>query len=164
MNVVIKTSYLGALGAVATVAGNTTIRYVAGDGTGSTALADPNLGVTEGVDYELSTADFGFSTNFQSTSPFQGVYQSVTYSTLQEDVVGVSPLGFYASPGFPTSAANITTQQAQLLYSTGVASLALFTGDFANDSNKLVYAIGRNTDAGQRFGAMPRSVSEPLRR
>ena len=72
VNVVIKTSYLGALGAIATVAGNTTIRYVVGDGTGSATLSDPNLGTTEGTDYELSTADFGFSTNFQSTSPFQG--------------------------------------------------------------------------------------------
>ena len=152
--VVIKTSYIGAVGAIATVAGNTTVRYVKADGTGGVALADPTSpSAVLGTDYELSTADFGFSTNFQSTSPFQGTFEGITYATLTEDVVGVSPLGFYASPGFPTSAANITTQLAQLLYTTGVLPLAQFTGDYVNDSQKFVYALGRNTDAGQRFGA-----------
>ena len=152
--VVIKTSYIGAVGAIATVAGNTNVRYVKADGTGGVALTDPSSpSAVLGTDYELSTADFGFSTNFQSTSPFQGTFEGITYSILLEDVVGVSPLGFYASPGFPTSAANITTQLAQLLYTTGVLPLAQFTGDYVNDSQKFVYALGRNTDAGQRFGA-----------
>src|SRR5690606_21115041 len=31
--------------------------------------------------------------------------------------------------------------------------LSLFTGNHEADANKRVYAIGRNTDAGQRFGA-----------
>lgn len=152
--VIIKTSYIGALGAVATVAGNTNVRYVKADGTGGVTLVDPtsNSAVLN-TDYEETTTDFGFSTNFQSTSPFQGTFEGTTYSTLVEDVVGVSPLGFYASPGFPTTAANITTQLAQLLYTTGVLPLAQFTGDYVNDSQKFVYALGRNTDAGQRFGA-----------
>lgn len=153
-NVIIKTSYIGAVGAIATVAGNTNVRYVKADGTGGVALTDPtSASAVLGTDYENSTADFGFSTNFQSTSPFQGTYDGITYSSLVEDVVGVSPLGFYASPGFPKTAANITTQLAQLLYTTGVLPLSLFTGDHDNDSQKFVYALGRNTDAGQRFGA-----------
>lgn len=153
-NVIIKTSYIGAVGAIASVAGNTTVRYVKANGTGGVALTDPtSSGAVAGTDYELSTADFGFSTNFQSTSPFQGTFEGITYASLIQDVVGVSPLGFYASPGFPTTAANITTQLAQLLYTTGVLPLAQFTGDYVNDSQKWVYALGRNTDAGQRFGA-----------
>lgn len=152
--VIIKVSYSGALAGIAALAGNTDQRFVATDGTGSGAVPNP-LTSSNPADYEIAKADLGFSTNFQTTSPFLGVFGDppVTYSPIVEEIVGVSPLGFYASPGFPTAAANITTQLAQLLYKTGSLPLALFTGDFTNDLNKIVYAIGRNTDAGQRFGA-----------
>lgn len=151
--VTIKVSYSGALAGIAAIAGNTDQRFVVSNGTGTGAVPNPLTGTTLGVDYEIGKADFGFSTNFQATSPFNGVYEGVTYSPVIEETVGVSPLGFYASPGFPVTGANITTQLAQLLYTTGSVPLALFTGDFTNDANKIVYAIGRNTDAGQRFGA-----------
>jgi hypothetical protein len=151
--VIIKVSYSGALAGIAAVAGNTNQRFVVSNGTGSGSVPNPLTAANLGVDYEVGKADFGFSTNFQATSPFNGVYEGVTYSQVVEETVGVSPLGFYASPGFPASGANITTQLAQLLYTNGSVPLALFTGDFTNDSNKIVYAIGRNTDAGQRFGA-----------
>ena len=151
--VIIKVSFAGALAGIAAVAGNTDQRFVVTDGTGTGSVPNPLTGTTLGTDYEIGKADFGFSTNFQATSPFNGVFGGVTYSPIVEEIVGVSPLGFYASPGFPAAHANITTQQAQLLYTTGVVSLAQFTADFTNDVNKLVFAIGRNTDAGQRFGA-----------
>ncbi len=164
--VIIKVSYSGALAGIAAVAGNLDQRFVATDGTGSGAVPNP-LTSANPADYEIAKADFGFSTNFQSTSPFNGTFQGVTYSTVIEEIVGVSPLGFYASPGFPgtpvnphgtgyehgTYKPNITTQLAQLLYTTGSLSLAQFTGDYSNHTNYRVYAIGRNTDAGQRFGA-----------
>lgn len=151
---VIKVSYSGALAGIAAIAGNTDQRFVVSNGTGSGTIKSPIVGdAVLGTDYEVGKADFGFSTNFQATSPFNGVYEGVTYNDVDEEFVGVSPLGFYASPGFPAAGANITTQLAQLLYTTGSVPLALFTGDFANDANKIVYAIGRNTDAGQRFGA-----------
>lgn len=149
--VVIKVSYSGALAGIAAVAGNTDQRFVVSDGTGTGSVPNPLTGTTLGVHYEIGKADFGFSTNFQSTSPFNGVYQDVTYNSVIEEIVGVSPLGFYASPGF--SGTNITTQLAQLLYTSGSLPLSLFTGDHDNDSEKWVYALGRNTDAGQRFGA-----------
>ncbi len=153
--VVIKVSYSGALAGIAAVASNPKIpqRYVKTDGSGSGSVPDPTLPATLPADYEEVEADFGFSTNFQSTSPFNGSYNEHQYDSLVEEIVGVSPLGFYASPGFPTSAANITTQQAQLLYSTGALPLAYFTGNYTTDANKIVYAIGRDTNAGQRFGA-----------
>lgn len=147
--VVIKVSYSGALAGIAAVAGNIDQRFVPTNGTDDGAVVNP---LTTGT-FETGKADFGFSTNFQSTSPFNGVFQGVTYSPVVEEVVGVSPLGFYASPGFPAAGANITTQLAQLLYTSGSVTLAQFTGDFANDSNKTVFGLGRNTDAGQRFGA-----------
>lgn len=164
--IIIKVSYSGALAGIAAVAGNLDQRFVATDGTGTGAVANP-LTSSNPADYEVAKADFGFSTNFQSTSPFNGTFQSVTYSTVIEEIVGVSPLGFYASPGFPGSPVNphgagyeagtykpnITTQLAQLLYTTGSVSLAQLTGNYAAHKNYRVYAIGRNTDAGQRFGA-----------
>ncbi|BCU79484.1 hypothetical protein [Luteolibacter sp. LG18] len=151
--VIIKVSYSGALAGVAAVAGNTDQRFVVSNGTGTGSVPNPLTATNLNVDYEIGKADFGFSTNFQSTSPFNGVFENVTYNPVVEEIVGVSPLGFYASPGFPTAGANITTQLAQLLYTSGSVSLAQFTGDFSADQNKIVYAIGRNTDAGQRFGA-----------
>lgn len=150
-SVVIKVSFSGALAGISAVAGNTDQKFVLTDGTGTGTVANPLTGAV-GVTHEVAKADFGFSTNFQSTSPFNGVYQGVTYNTVVEETVGVSPLGFYASPGFPPAGANITTQLAQQLYKSGSLSLQLFTGNTA-DLNKTVWAIGRNTDAGQRFGA-----------
>ena len=147
--VIIKVSFSGALAGIAAVAGNTDQRFVPTNGTNDGPVVNPLTTAT----FEIAKADFGFSTNFQSTSPFNGVFQGVNYAPVIEEVVGVSPLGFYASPGFPASGANITTQLAQLLYSSGSVTLAQFTGDFANDVNKIVYGLGRNTDAGQRFGA-----------
>lgn len=160
-DVVIKVSYAGALAGIQAIAGNVQQRFVVADGSGTTTPPNPLTATQLGVTYELGTADFGFSTNFQSTSPFNGLFQGVTYNPIVEETVGISPLGFYASPGFPGSPSstnptfepNITTQLVQQLYSGGVVSLAQFTGDWDNDKNKLVYAIGRNVDAGQRFGA-----------
>ncbi|MDB6073663.1 MAG: hypothetical protein JWO89_1303 [Verrucomicrobiaceae bacterium] len=158
--VIIKVSYSGALAGIAAVAGAIDQRFVATDGTGSGGVNNP-LTSTNPADYEVAKADFGFSTNFQSTSPFNGLFQGNTYSQVVEEIVGITPLGFYASPGFPGSPSssnpsfvpNITTQLARQLYTQGAVSLALFTGDWATDKNKMVYALGRNTDAGQRYGA-----------
>jgi len=152
-SVIIKVSYSGALAGIAAIAGNTDQRFVVSNGTGTGSVPNPLTGTTLGTDYEIGKADFGFSTNFQTTSPFLGSFEGTTYNQVTEEIVGVSPLGFYASPGFPVAGANITTQLAQLLYTSGSVSLAQFTGDFTNDTNKIVYGIGRNTDAGQRFGA-----------
>ncbi len=153
--VVIKVSFSGALAGISAVAGNTPQRFVVTTAASNTGtVIDPNSGsAVLNTDYEVSTANFGLSTNFQSTSPFNGTYQGVTYNPVDEEVVGVSPLGFYGSPGFP-SGLNITNQLAQQLYTTGAVKLSLFTGNYTNgDQNKIVYALGRNTDAGQRFGA-----------
>ena len=163
--VIIKVSFSGALAGIAAVAGNIDQRFVASNGLATDApeggsLPNP-LTSQNTAEYEIAKADFGFSTNFQSTSPFNGTFQNVTYSPVIEEIVGISPLGFYASPGFPGTPSNprpgyvpnITAALARQLYETGSVRLAQFTGDWTNDRNKIVYAIGRNTDAGQRFGA-----------
>lgn len=154
--VIIRTNYAGALAGIAAVSGDIPQRFDRSTGSepnGTTeASRVPNpIQATNTADYITRSVHFGFSTNFQSTSPFLGPYKGVTYAPVNEHTVGVSSLGFYASPGFPVD--NITTQQAQLLYTSGVLPLAQFTGDWVNDKNKTVWAIGRNTDAGQRYSA-----------
>jgi len=51
---------------------------------------------------------------------------------------------------------NINAQQAQALWGSGTASLALFTG-LAADASKLVYATGRDPDSGTRLTAFAES-------
>src|SRR6478609_3737412 len=82
--VVIKTSYSGALAGIAAVAGKIDQKFVATDGNGTGAVPNP-ITSTNAADYETATADFGFSTNFQSTSPFNGLFQGVTYSEVIEE-------------------------------------------------------------------------------
>lgn len=159
--VVIRTNYAGALAGIAAVAGDTTPRFDSTDGlinggTPGTAGDGPipagnNLLTTTNTDlYIEQQVDFGLSTNYQKTSPFNGLYNGIFYNQIAQEEVGISPLGFYASPGFPAD--NITSQIARQLYSAGSVPLSLFTGNNA-DANKIVFAIGRNTDAGQRYAA-----------
>jgi hypothetical protein len=148
--VIIQTNYAGALTGISAVAGNTVQRFVASDGTGLGAVPDPTAPSTPQADYQTGIADLGLSTNFQSTSPFNGNYNGTFFSAIVEQKVGASGLVFIASPGFPAS--NITTQQAQQLYRNGYLPLAVFTGNPA-DETKFVFAIGRNADAGQRYGS-----------
>ncbi len=160
-NVIIKTNYAGALAGLQAVANqDIAIRFDPTDGTGDTAIPANPLTATNPDHYEEGTVDFGLSTNFQSTSPFLGEYDGTTYNELKEIPVGISQLGFYGSPGLPID--NITTQQARLLYDSGAIPLSLITGNWVGDdgdggntgdSKKYIYAIGRNTDAGQRFSA-----------
>lgn len=157
--VIIKTSYSGALAGIAAVAGGAPQKFVLSDDpvVTTTGLPNPTTGANE-----QASADFAFSTNFQTTSPFIGTYLGTTYATVIEETVGITPLGFYASPGFPGSPSssdptykpNITTALARQLYETGSVRLAQFTGNWNDDYKKIVYAINRNTDAGQRFGAL----------
>lgn len=145
--VTIKTAYIGATGGIKAVAGNENVRFLPTDATG---LSNPNpLTSTNVAEYEEAVPDWGVSTNFQATSPYVGTYLGKTYKTLTERLTGVVPLNFVASPGFPGD--NITTAAAQALWSSGYIPLAFLTGS-PNDRNKTVFAVGRNSDAGQRYG------------
>jgi hypothetical protein len=154
-NVIIKTNYAGALAGIAAVASSPPLpqRFDSTNGTGTGAIPENPQTSSNPANYVEAVVDFGMSSNFQSTSPFNGFYNGHNYVPIREQITGVSPMGFYASPGFPAD--NITTQQAQRLYSNGSVPLALFTGNWTNgDQNKIVYALGRSTDAGQRFAAL----------
>ncbi|WP_367870907.1 hypothetical protein [Luteolibacter sp. Populi] len=151
-NVIIKTNFAGALAGIAAVANpDSVVRFDPSNGLGGTQITVNPLEATLPGDFSTGKVDFGLSTNFQSTSPFSGTYENIPYNTVKEIPVGISQLGFYGSPGIPID--SITTQQARLLYDTGAIPLALITGNWAADAKKYIYALGRNTDAGQRFSA-----------
>ena len=149
--VTIKVSYIGATGGIAANAGYQTVHFVPDNPavTGGTT-ADPTTSGTA----DLHIPDFTLSTNFQSTSPFTGYYKGTYYETLEDELVAIIPLKWLGSKGYPGN--NLTTQQAQVLFTTGAVPLALFTGS-ENDQHKIVYATGRNTDAGQRYIALTES-------
>ena len=145
--VTIKVSYIGATGGIAANAGSLTVNFVP-DGVSGGSVPDPTI---SGNAYDAHIPDFTLSTNFQSTSPFTGTYKGHYYESLNDTLVAAIPLKWLGSKGYPGS--NLTTQQAQLLFSSGAVPLALFTGSSA-DQNKTVFATGRNTDAGQRYVAV----------
>ncbi|MCW1887283.1 hypothetical protein OKA04_21275 [Luteolibacter flavescens] len=151
--VIVKTNYAGALSGIAAVANQTVqVRFDVTNGQGTTNVPSNLLTISDNTQYTQHVVDFGLSTNFQLTSPFNGDYNGLQYSEIQEIPVGISQLGFYGSPGIPID--NITTQQARQLYDTGSLPLSFFTGNWTNgDQHKWIYALGRNTDAGQRFAA-----------
>ncbi len=144
--VTVYVSYIGATGGIKAVAGSQTVKFVPAGSTG--VVADPTV---SGNPNQQQIPDFTMSTNFQATSPYVGNYQGVPYETLTDQLIGVTGLKFLASPGFPGD--NVTSQALEALYLSGAQPAAIFTGNAA-DQNKTVYAIGRNTDAGQRYVAL----------
>lgn len=147
--VTVKTSYLGATGGVKAVAGSETVRFLPTSATG-TMNANP-LTATNPAQYEDAVPDFAVSTNFQSTSPYLGFYNGKNYIELEQILTAVVPMLFLASPGFPGD--NLHTSAAQALYSRGYIPVSFLTGNPAH-RNQTVFAIGRNFDAGQRYGPL----------
>ncbi|MGH8046231.1 MAG: hypothetical protein ACREKL_03210 [Chthoniobacterales bacterium] len=149
--VTVKVSFIGATGAIEALAGNHTVKFLENAATGFAATNDPTSQTYAGTP-DQHIPDFITSTNFVSTTPYSGTYQGTTYAALTDVKTGVLPLKFIASKGFATTGAdNITTQQAYQLYSAGQIPLSTITGNFASHRHITVFAIGRNSDAGQRY-------------
>lgn len=146
--ILVQTAFIGATGGIKAVAGAEQVRFLTQNATGTT---NPNPLTASAGQFSTGVPDFGVSTNFQSTSPYLGEYNGVNYIELKDTLTGVVALNFLGSFGFPGD--NLTTAQAQTLYKNGRLPLALFTGS-SSDRNKTVFAIGRNSDAGQRYGAL----------
>ena len=78
--------------------------------------------------------------------------------------VGVLTFEWICNEGAPAGLTNMTPQLAKMLYASGTASLALFTGNPADDVNT-VYAVGRDFDSGTRsatFAEMGISNIDPV--
>jgi len=148
--VIIKTAYIGATGGIAAVAGSQTVAFIDDSATVSGTSSVPLTPSDNKIPH------IAMSTNFQSTSPFVGTYNGITYEDLtpQDHIVSVVGLKWSASAGIPGD--NITPQLAQYLWSNGTAPLSFFTGDVTHE-NQIVFATGRNLDAGQRYVAFAES-------
>jgi hypothetical protein len=144
--VTVYVAYIGATGGVKAVAGLQTVKFVAAGSTG--VVTDPTV---TGNPNQAHIPDFTMSTNYQNTSPYRGLYQGVQYATLDDQLIGVTGLKWLGSKNFPGD--NVTSQSIEALYLGGAQPLALFTG-LSADQNKTVYALGRNSDAGQRYIAL----------
>jgi len=144
----VKTSFQGAAAGIAQVAGS-----LPGYFLDDSSVADPT---GNGAPRDPAVPQIAMSTNFQATTPFRETYNGHFYEDLSANDYQVSVVGlkWYGSVGFPGD--NITPQTAQYLFGSGVIPLAFFTGSNA-DHDKLVFATGRNLDAGQRFVAQAES-------
>ena len=154
--VIIKVSYSGALAGIAAAASTPQVdqRYVFSNGTGSGSVLDPtSQAAVLNVDYELAPADFGFSTNFQSTSPFRGV---VSRCDLRESNSG-KRRGFrprpLRKPRVPRGPCEHHHPAGPVALYQRVPPAILVYREFRRCGQDRLYAIGRNTDAGQRYGA-----------
>jgi len=153
--VTIKSSWSGSAGGVQTVAGapNFNVRFLP-DGASGSNNQDPR---PAGNPAELAVPDTCMTDAFQSTTPFHGTFQGVTYANLVDNTVGVVTFVWAASKNFPigtgtgtTSSYSMTRQLAQALYPTGVIPLSTITGLVA-DTNTAVIATGRDFDSGTRL-------------
>ncbi len=150
-DVIVKTSWSGSVGGVLTVAGSLPVRFLP-DGTpaGGGQINVAASGNTDPADTTIP--DVAMSDTYQSSTPFV----SGSYVTLTDTLVGVVPFKWVANDGAPAGLNNMTPQLAQSLYNVGAMSLALFTGNNA-DQDKLVYAAGRDPDSGTRLTAYAES-------
>jgi hypothetical protein len=155
----ISTSWSGSEAGIQTVADATqNVNYIADGTVGSLS---PGTSVAAGT--EAHHPDVAMSDTFQSTSQFNGTFNSVTYASLTESPgtsaghgspVGIVPFKWCANNG--ATITGVTSQMLRTLYNGGKVPLALFTGASA-DETKPVIALGRNPDSGTRLTAFAES-------
>ena len=159
----ISTSWSGSEAGIQTVAdASQNVNFIADGTVGSLS---PGTSVATGT--EAHHPDAAMSDTFQSTSQFNGTFNSVTYASLTESPgtsaghgspVGVVPFKWCASSN--ATFTNVTSQMIRALYGSGKLPLALFTGLSADEGvgvNKIVVAMGRNPDSGTRLTAFAES-------
>src|SRR5262249_18026948 len=150
----VYTSWSGSEAGIQTVADATQNVNFLPDGT-PVSVSPGTANATAGTDPHHPLA--AMSDTFQSTSQYNGVFRGVTYASLTESPgstaghgspVGIVPFKWCASAG--ATITNITPQLVRLLYPSGKAPLAVFTGLTA-DETKPAVAMGRNPDSGTRL-------------
>jgi len=95
----------------------------------------------------------GVSATYVKVNSVDAVNNTVTLSA---NAIADSTAAATLTFAKPAPFTNINAQQAQALWGSGTASLALFTG-VAADASKLVYATGRDPDSGTRLTAFAES-------
>jgi hypothetical protein len=127
---------------------------IVGAGNATSGWIDPATAVyastgngTFGNRYAVGAAP---KTSLVPTVACSDVYQaSTTVTASLEDVIGgVIPFRWVVSESAPNTFTNMTDQLHELLWSSGVQPLSLFTGDAAD--TRQVYAVGRDAGSGTR--------------
>ena len=114
---------------------------VAGQAIGADALGQPTVAnvLTTGF------AKIALSDVIQAST----VYNGGSFPTLSSTVVGVVGFQMVANEVASNPLSNITKEQYRYLLGNGSAPLSFFTG-VAADSNRNVYAVGRDSGSGTR--------------
>ncbi len=153
VSVIIKTSFSGSVGGIATLAKNLTVGPGGTSFGGGGWLVDSTAQSTGGTN-DLSpvfesplTADVALADCYQKSAP--PLYQTPVLTT---EVVGVVPFKFVASPGTAAlgSVTNITSAQVQTLLK-GTLLLKTLSGNKGDTES--VFAVGRDEDSGTRIQA-----------
>ena len=112
--------------------------------------------------------DIAFADTDQSSGFFKGFgakanANSSFYPTVTTTTIGVIPFMFAATTNGSPGLTNITTAQAKQLFLNGSVPMTLWTGNLA-DTNKAIYAVGRNTDSGTRMSFLAEVGYKPAQR
>jgi hypothetical protein len=159
--IIIKTSWSGSAAGIQTV-GATNNNFTVGflvDGTTTTSAGTNNATDprAKGNGTDVHVPDIAMSDVYQGSTNFQGTFNSVAYSNLTDNVVGVVAFRFVKSKGAASGITNMTPQLAQATWiGLGTCPLALYTGN-STDQGTLVRATGRDADSGTRITAFAES-------
>jgi hypothetical protein len=171
----IDASYTGSSAGIESVSSNNLTQKFIAHNTGTTLSG--TFAQTAGTAYQpqITLSDtYQATTFFNGTQTFYGGAGSTlpftnNYGTLDiANNLGIEPYHFVASPGAAAAGlTNITTAQAQNLFSNGRLPLAFFTGNSA-DHNKYVYGLLRDNGSGSRLVAQAEvgigtALSTPLK-
>lgn len=144
--VIVKTNWSGSVGGIIVVTTGTAIPFY-GDST-TMSQTGANVASSGNLTDTTHTADIAMSDGFQTSTAY-------TDPALTDNQVGVVTFQWCGSVGTPFT--NLTTQMAQVLFQNGQLSLAMFTGNHADEqsgSDNVIYALGRDDDSGTRLTAL----------
>ena len=148
--VIFKTSWNGSTAGIRVVTQATPIPFLV-NSTAQSSGGTPNAPNT-GASIESIAADATTADTFQSSTIY-------TNPTLVDRLVGAGAYVFVTNVGAPSNFTNITSLQAQALYSNGNLPLAVFTGS-ASDRTTIppgfsdpvqIFATGRDPESGARL-------------
>jgi len=169
----INATFSGSTAGVESVSGQSKSQKFIANGTGTvasplggqsagTAYTPDNNWITASDTFQASTLFNGNQTFYAAagaTSPFTANYQTLT-ADLGGNPGGVEVYHWVVSPGAPSRFSNITSAQANLLYTLGSLPLSFFTGNNA-DEGTTVYALSRDAGSGARTVALAEIGLQP---
>jgi len=161
VDLVVNASWTGSTAGFASVSSGSITQKFIQENPAPGTVASPAVSATvaTAIQPDITLSDtFQLTTVYNGTvklqGPTSGTYFTKAYQTLNASPLGVEAYRFVASPGAAAAGlTNITTSQAQLLFSNGALPLAYFTGKHS-DEGTLVYPLSRDPGSGSRLVAL----------